>query len=248
MTISLTIPLSQLELAGYIGRFQPKDWPVRLLPIYRSQSQSTYLLPPLKEEAGALRGSMVSKERLDELEEEGELTLLSEPMAAQENHLLWMDETRPRYMPHEEAESTLDERCAQTVIRAMEVGLHKRAAREHLFRSLRARPTAVVDALLSLHFQLLGDFEQVRPLREDLARMARSPVTELEQRLMTLVTSSGKGLSQKEVTAVASELRRAQRESLAKSLLDTSQIRSSSRWAAGPAVDLSWGSLGQVPS
>ncbi|AKJ07241.1 hypothetical protein ATI61_111199 [Archangium gephyra] len=248
MTISLSFPLSQLELVGYIGRFQPKDWPVRLLPVYRSQSQSTYLLPPMEEEVGALRGRLVSKERLADLEEEGELTLLSEPKAAQGNHLLWMDETGPRYMPREEAESALDERCAQTVIRAMEMGLHKRAAREYLFRSLRARPTAVVNALLSLHFQLLDDIDQVKPLREDLARMARSRVPELEQRLMTLVTSSGKGFSREEATAVASELRRAQRESLAKSLLDTSQIRDPSRWAAEPAVELRWGSLGRVPS
>jgi len=242
------IPLSELELVGYIGRFQSKDWPLRLLPVYCSQSRQVCLLPPIEEREGALQGRQAPAGRLEELEEEGELTRLVEPRAACNKHLLWMDEAGPRYMPHEEAEKTMDERCSQTITRALEAGLQKRVARENLFRSLRARPTAVALALLSLHFQRQNDFDQVKPLREDLARMARSAPTELEQQLVTLLSSIGKGLSRDEATAVAVELRRAQRETLAQSLLDASQIRDPFRWAARSALELGWGTVGRVSS
>jgi hypothetical protein len=246
MTTSLS--RSELELVGYIGRYQPKDWPLRLLPVYRSQSRQIGLLPPLEESGEAFQGRQVPAGRLEELEEEGELTLLPEPRAAHSSHLLWMDEAGPRYMPREEAEKALDERCYQTVMHAIEAGLHKRMSRENLFRSLRARPTAVALALLSLHFQRQDDLEQVRPLREDLARMARSEPTELEQRLVKLLTSPDKVLSRDEATAVAVELRRARREALARSLLDAAQVRDPFRWAAQPALELGWGAVGRVRS
>jgi len=245
MTTSL-LPISELELVGYIGQFQARDWPLRLLPVYRSPSRQVCLLPPVEESGDALQGSQVSVARLEELEDEGELTRLAGPMAARSNHLLWMDEAGPRYMPRGDAEKVLDERCVQAVTRALEAGLRKGVARGHLFRSLRARPTALAYALLSLHFQLQGDFEQTKPLREDLARMAGAPPTELEPRLVQLLTSTGQGLSREDVTAVAAELRRARREALAQSLLDAAQVRGPSRWAAQPAPEMSWSALRPV--
>lgn len=246
--MTTALPFSELKLVGYIGRYQPKDWPLRLLPVYSSPARQVGLLPPVEENGETLQGKQVPSERLEELEEEGELTRLPEPMAARSNYLLWMDEAGPRYMPREEAEKALDERCHQTITRAMDAGLHKRVARENLFRSLRARPTALAFALLSLHFQQQNDLDQVKPLREDLAKMARSEPTEVEQRLAGQLPRIVKGLSRDEVTAVAVELRRARRETLARGLLDAAQIQDPYRRAAQPAPELGWATVGRARS
>ncbi|WP_309894264.1 hypothetical protein [Archangium sp.] len=246
--MTTAIPLSEFQLVGYIGRYQPKDWPLRLLPVYSSPSRQVGLLPPVEENGETFQGKQVPLERLEDLEEEGELTRLPEPKAARSNYLLWMDEAGPLYMPREEVEKALDERCLQTITRAMEAGLNRRVARENLFRSLRARPTALAFALLSLHFQKQDDFDQVKPLREDLASMARSEPTELEQRLAWQLPRIVKGLSRNEVTAVAMELHRARRETLARGLLDAAQIKDPYRRAAQPAPELGWATVGRVRS
>lgn len=238
------LPISELDVIGFVGQFPPEDWPVRLMPIYRARGQALGLWPPFQEQGERLEGEPLTAEELEDMLAEGELTPLPEPLAAREDHLLWLAETGPRYAPRVEAERELVDLCRKSVVRAMELGLKTSGARELLFRALRAHPTTVANALLAVHFQLVGDYAQARPLREDLTALAHTPPSSLEQDLVRAIAPDK--LGRELATAIAMELGRARRDELVSALLDAARVSEPIRQAARPAPPLRWEALRQA--
>jgi hypothetical protein len=236
------LPLSDLDVVGFLGRFPSQDWPVRLLPVYRSRTSATALLPPLEERDEYVRGVPVQALEFDEMLEEGEVTQLGSAWPARSDHVLWLDRDGPRYAPRHEAEQALEAIAREAVQRSLEGDLIKRSARIQLFRSLRARPTAVANALLSVHFQLIEDFSQVKPIREDSAKMAGSEPTKLEEEMIHAFVSSKPSIEVR--SAVAAELSRAGRDALKDIVLRS--VSASEKWASRPALSLRWDLLGQA--
>lgn len=145
-------------------------------------------------------------------------------------------------MPCAEAEQALGAIAREAVEQALGAGLAKRASGPRLFRSLRAHPTAVANALLSVHFQLNQDLSQVKPIREDLARLSQTESTNLEFEMLQAVVSSKPPRDVRTATVV--ELRRAGREALAQILLQG--VTPTDKWAAQPAPLLRWGDAEQA--
>jgi len=230
------LPLSELDVVGYVGRFPAQDWPVRLLPVYRSRTQSVALLPPFKEHAGRVQGIQISVSDLEERIDEGEITAIDPYLSAKDEHLLWLDENGPRYMSCSDAEQALDTLCRNAVQQALKGKLSERSTRIHLFRSLRARPTSVANALLSVHFQLNNEFSLVKPIREDLSRQSESKPIDSEVEMVRLIASSKP--SRKVLSAIAEELRRAGREGLAQTLLQGAPAQDDR--AAWPSPPMRW--------
>jgi hypothetical protein len=229
-------PISDLSVVGFVGRFSSEDWPVRLLPVYRSRTEPFGLFPPFEQSEGNLCGVKVSVLELDERIEEGDVTALPSSEQVQSDHLLWLDARGFRYMPRVEAERALDTIGLEAVAKALGAGLSKRAARVQLFRSLRARSTAVASALLSVHFQLEKDFSQVRPIRQDLALMNGTTASDVEGDMVRAIVANKP--SSDVLTAIVAELRRAGREPFAQELLQG--MRAVDDWAAQPTLPLTW--------
>jgi hypothetical protein len=236
------VPISELEVIGFLGRFSVSDWPLRLLPVYRSRSEPFGFVPPFEQQAGSLRGVRVSVAELEEMIDEGEITPLKATRQAQDEYALWMGEDGPRYEPRVEAERALDAISLDAVGRAAALGLSKGAARVQLFRALRARSTAVATALLSVHFQLNDDFSQVKPIREDLVQFGSAEPASVETGMVDAVLA--KDPPRKVLSAIASELRSAGRDALAQVLLRDGNA--SDHWAARPAPPMRWGQIGKA--
>ncbi|XXT17568.1 hypothetical protein WME94_45800 [Sorangium sp. So ce429] len=237
--MSSSSSISELDVIGFIGRFSPEDWPVRLLPVYRSRTQQLALLPPFREHAGQVQGVEIAALDLEERIDEGEITVFDSYWAAKDDHLLWLSQSGPRYMPRSETEQVLDTLCLDTVQSALRAELSKRRARVHLFRSLRARPTGVANALLSVHFQLSNELSLVKPIREDLTQLSNVRPLQLEADMIQLVAASNP--SRQVITAVAAELRRAGRQELAKTLLQGATEQDER--AAWPTPPMRWADI-----
>jgi len=229
-------PISDLSVVGFVGRFSSEDWPVRLLPVYRSRTQPFGLFPPFEQSEENLRGVKVSALELEESIEEGDVTALLSSEQAQPNHSLWLDAQGVRYMPRVEAERALDTIGLEAVAKALGAGLSNRAARVQLFRALRARSTAVASALLSVHFQLAKDLSQVRPIRQDLAMMKGTVASDVETDMVRAIVANKPSLEV--LTAIVAELRRAGREPFAQELLQG--MRAVEEWAAQPTSPMTW--------
>ncbi len=230
------VPISDLSVVGFVGRFSPEDWPVRLLPVYRNRTEPFGLFPPFEQSEGNLRGVKVSALELEERIEEGDVTALLSFEQAQRDHVLWLDAPRVRYMPRVEAERALDTIGLEAVAKALGAGLSKREARVQLFRSLRARSTTVASALLSVHFQLEKDFSQVKPIRQDLALMKGTAASDIEADMVRAIVANKPSTAV--LTAIVTELRRAGREAFAQELLQG--MRPVDDWAAQPAPPMTW--------
>lgn len=241
-----SLPFSELDVIGFVGCLPPEDWPARPLPVYRSRVQLLGLWPPFQEQGELLQGEPLGAMQLEDMLAEGEFTPLPTPQQARPGHLLWLSASGPRYEPRSEAERALEDICRQATRRALQLGLQRGSAREQLFRALRARPTTVANALLAVHFQLANDFAQVYPLREDLAALGRTPASELERELVQTVTADR--LAPEVVSAVATELRRAQRHELASILEEKAHLPESARHAARPAPLIGWSTIVELPA
>lgn len=237
--------LVDLEVVGFVGQLTQADAPVRLLPVFRSRSTGGFLLPPVTEGSDYLEGEEVSPESFQDLLDEGELTALDDVQPAQPGYLLWMDQTGVSYLPQEEAERALEKLCRRAVSEAVRSGLRLARAREQLFCALRACPNnAVVNALLSVHYQLNDERGPLRPLRQDLASQRGVAPSSLEEHLLEGVEHGA--ISPEVATALAVELRRAGRDLLADKLIQSANLSAPARRAARPSPALGWGLLRQA--
>jgi hypothetical protein len=234
--MSSPLPLFDLDVVGHVGRVSRQDWPVRLLPVYRSRTQPVALLPPFTERAGYVQGIQTSAAALDERIDEGEITAIETSFSAKGDHSLWLDESGLKYMPHADAEQALNTLCRNAVKQALEGELSERSTRVRLFRSLRARPTSVANALLSVHFQLNSELSLVKPIREDLSRLSKIDPVEAETEMVQLIALSNP--TRQVLSAIAEELRRAGRKELAQTLMQGSPAEVDR--AAWPALPMRW--------
>lgn len=212
-----------LDVIGYVGHFAPERWPVRLLPVYRERTQGLGILPPIEEHASSLQGVLASPARLEEMIEEGEVTLLPEKQPAQRSYLLWMAADGIHYLPNKQAEQELTCICISSIRIALATGLSSRDACTHLYRSLRAKETAVAHALLLLHFQLLGAIDSAEVEREDIRRFLNIPSIPIENELAQIIRAAN--LPQDALRAIATELKQAGRVILAR-ILEPSALTS----------------------
>jgi len=230
------VPISDLLVVGYLGRFSAEDWPVRLLPVYKSRDKGFGVLPPFQHEETGIRGVKISPIELEEMIEEGEVTEKKPYLDAQPDHTLWLGPSGLQYAPCGEANRAFDQLSLEAIKKALDVGLLKGAARALLFRSLRARPTSVANALLSVHFQLTNEISLVKPIRVDLEKMKGIAPSTLEEEMIQAILE--KKPRRDALNAIASELRRAERESFAQALLEgTPAVHD---WAARPTPPLTW--------
>jgi hypothetical protein len=235
--MSVRAPLADLEVVGYVGRARREDAPRRLMAVFRGRGGERVLVPPVREEGDVLEGEEVREHDLAAFVDEGEATLLAEPLLAHPAHTLWMSPDGPRYEEFREAERRLDACAVDALARGLARGLEDETARDALFGALRVRPTVLANALLAVHFQLTGDTRLARPVREDLAGLTGRDTGPLERRVLEaawpLLSSSAEV-----ATAVATETRRAGRTDLAEEILKT--VPAGARSASEPAPPLSW--------
>jgi hypothetical protein len=222
-----------LDVVGFIGQLDTSAAPARLMPVYVCSSSAEIVLPPLSESEGNVRGHAAPKERLNELVDEQEVTCLPSPEPAKPTHLLWMSPEGPRYESRERAEEALEQLAEDAIREVCALGLREDGACDLLFKAYRVRTTAVVCALLSVHFQLRGDPDQGQPLQKDLRRLAGKDTGRLERRLLDAAAPL-LASSREVAAAVAREIRRAERDDLAEEILDE-HVRHVTGTASEPA-------------
>lgn len=183
--MSDSVACDKLEVIGFLGAFSLRDWPLRLLPIYRDRERQFGLVPPfeIKEDA-SICGVKVSVDELDYMHGEGEFTLLDEPRPALSDHTLWLNDESVRYEPRLRAEQGLDAICLSATQRAQDSGLAQDVACDELFRAIRARPTAIVYALLAAHFELRDDTAQMKSTRKELTTFRETNPDTIENEII----------------------------------------------------------------
>ena len=105
-------PVNDLEIVGYANVLNARMLPSVVPPMFRLRAEpQRILLPPYSFNGGYLcNAAEVSAAELKALAEAGEVTLFPQPIAAQADWELWVDETfQPRYEPQDQARTNLDQ-------------------------------------------------------------------------------------------------------------------------------------------
>ena len=104
-------PVNDLEIVGYANVLNARMLPSVVPPMFRLRAEpQRILLPPYSFNGGYLcNAAEVPAAELTALADAGEVTLFSEPIAAQADWELWVDESfQQRYEPQDEARANLD--------------------------------------------------------------------------------------------------------------------------------------------
>lgn len=237
-----TLPIDELEVVGFIGTFDLADAPVRLLPVFSCVATGEIVVPPSEELGNAIRGHVVEPGYWDELVSAGEAERLPSPVRAHSDWTLWLSPTGAAYEPTSRARELLAELSLSAVRDATSQNLRSASSRDRLFAALRARQTRTASALLSIHFQLIGQTDQLGPVRRDLAALRGGEMEELEARQVEAVREAK--LDDRIATAIAEELRRAGPvgNELADRLLEAVDVHARSAADAPPPMgwSLAW--------
>ena len=104
-------PVNDLEIVGYANVLNARMLPSVVPPMFRLRAEpQRILLPPYAFNGGYLcNAAEVPAAELKALADAGEVTLFHEPIAAQADWELWVDESfQQRYEPQDEARTHLD--------------------------------------------------------------------------------------------------------------------------------------------
>ena len=115
--------LAELDVIGYAESLTPESWPAIVPPVFRLRScPDRVFVPPYALKAGYLIGATeITEGEARDLSGRDEVTNLPEPIAAREEHVLWVDmQGQTRYEPATVAHGTLRQiaRDAETAAEA----------------------------------------------------------------------------------------------------------------------------------
>jgi hypothetical protein len=202
-----SVPFGELEVVGFIGTSDREDAPLRLSPVFGVHATGKLLVPPMDETAEGVRGELIDAAHWEDLVDGGEAERLPTPVPARQEHTLWLGPLGLAYERSPDAEAHMGELAVEAVRTACSI-LDSPVAGELLFAALRARQTRTANALLSIHFQLTGQDDQLAPLHQDLAALGQTPADDVDRRQLACVVDAA--LDDKLTTAIAEELRRAE--------------------------------------
>lgn len=115
--------LSELDVIGYAESLSPESWPAIVPPVFRLRSRPDRIfVPPYALKAGYLIGATaITEAEVQDLKSRDEVTNLPAPIAAQDEHVLWIDtQGQTRYESAGVAHSALRKvaRAAETAAEA----------------------------------------------------------------------------------------------------------------------------------